>query len=59
MFNVRECLQVPGLGLLHSFKLPDTVLFGTENNTFGAEGILIEAIEPMVKWKVSYSGVMW
>ncbi|XP_046660534.1 uncharacterized protein LOC124354257 [Homalodisca vitripennis] len=50
---------VPGLGLLCSHKIPDTVLFDAKDDTFGAEGILAQPLEPMKKWKLSYSGEMW
>ncbi|XP_049957988.1 uncharacterized protein LOC126474556 [Schistocerca serialis cubense] len=52
-------LIVPGIGLLCSQKIPDTVLFGANDNEFGAEGILFKPVTPMKKWKVTYKGKMW
>jgi hypothetical protein len=49
--------KVPGEGLLTSPKLPDSTLFGTEDE-FGAEGLKFEPLEPMRKWKMSYKGQM-
>ncbi|KAH9636746.1 hypothetical protein HF086_005069 [Spodoptera exigua] len=46
-------------GLLCSKKIPDTVLFGAEIGEFGAEGIKIIPVTPMVKWTISYKGQMW
>ncbi|XP_066995909.2 uncharacterized protein [Anabrus simplex] len=51
-------LVVPGIGLLCSEKLPDTVLFGSNNSEFGAEGISLKPIQPMHKWKVIFEGKM-
>lgn len=51
--------QLPGKGLLCSKKIPDTVLFGAGIGEFGAEGIKISPVEPMVKWNISYKGQMW
>ncbi|XP_054287744.1 uncharacterized protein LOC129003474 [Macrosteles quadrilineatus] len=50
---------VPGLGLLCGHKIPDTVLFDAEDDTFGAEGLLLQPLEPMRKWKLTYTGEMW
>jgi hypothetical protein len=49
--------KVPEEGLLTSPKLPDSTLFGTEDE-FGAEGLKFEPLEPMRKWKMSYKGQM-
>ncbi|KAK4021997.1 uncharacterized protein LOC116919103 [Daphnia magna] len=48
-------LKVPGEGLFTSPKLPDSTLFGTEDE-FGAEGLKFEPLDPMRKWKISYKG---
>lgn len=50
--------QLPGVGLLRSKKLPDTILFGAKDGLFGAEGIRIEPVEPLKKWRVQFEGVM-
>lgn len=52
-------INVPGLGLLESPKLPDTALYQeNEAEEFAAEGIKITPIEPMKKWKITYKGKM-
>lgn len=50
--------QVPGKGLLCSHKLPDTVLFGTKTEEFGAEGLFLKPVRAMKKWKLTYKGKM-
>ncbi|XP_045525863.1 uncharacterized protein LOC123715088 [Pieris brassicae] len=52
-------IGLPDKGLLCSKKIPDTVLFGAEDDTFGAEGIRITMVEPMKKWNIAYKGQMW
>ncbi|CAB3361605.1 Hypothetical predicted protein [Cloeon dipterum] len=55
-------LQLPQVGLLMSPKLPDTTLQQTkeeeEAGVFGAEGLKLEPIEPMKRWKLTYNGKM-
>ncbi|XP_034240490.1 uncharacterized protein LOC117644891 [Thrips palmi] len=51
-------VMMPGIGLLRSKKLPDTVLFGAQEGKFGAEGIRIEPVEALKKWRVDFEGVM-
>ncbi len=50
--------KMPGLGLLRSKKLPDTVLFGAQDGLFGAEGIRIQPVKPLKQWRVEFEGVM-
>ncbi|XP_024937100.1 uncharacterized protein LOC107264026 isoform X2 [Cephus cinctus] len=52
-------VAVPGVGLLCSSKIPDTVLHGARENEFGAEGIRFIPIEPMKHWRVEFEGDMW
>ncbi|KAG6460643.1 hypothetical protein O3G_MSEX012119 [Manduca sexta] len=59
MCNGLFYIGLPGKGLLCSKKIPDTVLFGADIGEFGAEGIKIKPVEPMVKWNISYKGKMW
>lgn len=49
--------KVPSEGLLTSPKLPDSTMFAVEDE-FGAEGLLLEPLLPMRKWKISYKGQM-
>jgi len=48
-------LRVPEEGLLMFPRLPDSTCYGTEDE-FGAEGLKLEPIIPMKKWKISYRG---
>ncbi|KAJ0178098.1 hypothetical protein K1T71_005921 [Dendrolimus kikuchii] len=57
--NALFYIGLPEKGLLCSKKIPETLLFGAEIGEFGAEGIKITPIEPMVKWNLSYKGQMW
>jgi len=38
--------------------MPDTRLQGTDENMFAAGGLKSQVIEPMKKWRISYSGKM-
>lgn len=56
-------LVVPGIGLLSSEKLPDTLLnadpVSLQNlKEYSAEGIRFAPAEPMKKWKVFFEGTM-
>lgn len=54
-------LQVPGIGLLLSPKLPDTLLFADESSkpgSYGAEGLYITPFQPMRIWRLQYCGKM-
>ncbi|KAL3269693.1 hypothetical protein HHI36_008753 [Cryptolaemus montrouzieri] len=47
------------IGLLESSKLPDTSLYQkTVEEKYGAEGLEIQCVEPMKKWKITYRGKM-
>ncbi|KAK7107098.1 uncharacterized protein [Littorina saxatilis] len=46
------------LGILEIPSMPDTSLYTTEPNTFGAGGLRLEPVVPMKKWKLSYQGKM-
>ncbi|XP_053606654.1 uncharacterized protein LOC128673079 [Plodia interpunctella] len=59
MCNGLFYIGLPGKGLLCSKKLPDTVLFGAQVSEFGAEGIKMTPVEPMMRWNVTYKGQMW
>ncbi|KAK3921904.1 6-phospho-beta-galactosidase [Frankliniella fusca] len=51
-------ILMPGLGLLRSKKLPDTILFGAKDDAFGAEGIRITPVKALKQWRVQFEGVM-
>lgn len=55
VINGFVVLRIPEEGLLLSPKLPDSLMFGSEDE-FGAEGLKFTPIEPMRKWKVQYKG---
>ena len=50
-----DFVKVPEEGLLMFPRLPDSTCYGTEDE-FGAEGLKLEPIIPMKKWKISYRG---
>lgn len=49
-------LRVPEEGLLMSPRMPDTTCYATGDDEFAAEGLKLEPIIPMKKWKISYEG---
>ncbi|XP_066995476.1 uncharacterized protein [Anabrus simplex] len=54
-------IQVPGLGLLSTPKLPDTLMFRDETykpEEYGAEGIRLVPFQPMRVWRLQYNGKM-
>lgn len=51
-------ILIPGLGLLMHKKLPDTCLFGANEEVYGAEGIRLQPVEPLKTWRVEFDGVM-
>ncbi|KAL7641049.1 UNVERIFIED_CONTAM: hypothetical protein RMT77_008186 [Armadillidium vulgare] len=50
-------LRIPGIGLLDLPRMPDTLLFGSEEN-FSAEGLSATPQEPMKSWQLQYNGKM-
>ena len=59
-FYILLIKQVPGVGLLQSPKLPDTLLFQspTPEISFSAEGLVFTPVQTMHTWKVHYHGIM-
>lgn len=54
-------IQVPGIGLLLSPKLPSTNLKRNdeeESVSFHSEGLFITPLEPMKAWHIHYRGIM-
>lgn len=53
---------IPQKGMFRLPCVPDTCLFATENgedgNSFEANGIKVEPLKAMQKWKLSYNGNM-
>ena len=37
-------------------RMPDTTCYATGDDEFAAEGLKLEPIIPMKKWKISYEG---
>ncbi|XP_054280751.1 uncharacterized protein LOC128998577 isoform X2 [Macrosteles quadrilineatus] len=53
-------LKVPGVGLLLSPRLPDTVLFKKEEDLscFSTDGLTLTPLKPMQLWHLQYNGKM-
>jgi len=51
-------LRVPGVGVLQSPRLPDTLLKADNDNSYSGEGIHIKIIKPMRQWTIEYKGKM-
>ncbi|KAK6982171.1 phosphoenolpyruvate synthase, partial [Biomphalaria glabrata] len=49
-------LELPRFGCLQLPRHPDTDVYFTDGKTFRAAGLSFEIIEPMKKWKLTYSG---
>lgn len=49
-------LRIPGVGLLLSPRLPEALMKADNDEEYSAEGLRIEAVQPMRHWRVSYSG---
>ena len=48
--------QLPGIGLFELPSMPDTSLEGTGKDEYAADGLKIEAVEPMKKWHIQFDG---
>lgn len=52
-------VRIPEVGLLKSPKLPDTSLKASASGTYTTtDGLRIEPVEPMKRWRLTYDGVM-
>ncbi|XP_074660914.1 uncharacterized protein LOC141913314 [Tubulanus polymorphus] len=49
-------IRIPDIGLLEIPSLPDTHLISPVENSYSAGGLLIEPVEPMKTWKISFTG---
>ncbi|KAH9515754.1 hypothetical protein Btru_011904 [Bulinus truncatus] len=49
-------MELPNYGCLQFSRHPDTDVYYTDGKTFQAGGLSFEIIEPMSKWKITYSG---
>ncbi|CAG0913306.1 unnamed protein product [Notodromas monacha] len=60
VLNSFLVVKIPGVGLLESPKIPDTMLFQDETASpyFGAEGISLTMLKPLEEWAVNYDGKM-
>ncbi|KAK3863648.1 hypothetical protein Pcinc_030611 [Petrolisthes cinctipes] len=50
-------IRIPNVGILQLPRMPDTLMFG-DGDQFGAEGLRITPVTPMVEWKIQYDGTM-
>ncbi|XP_071084332.1 rifampicin phosphotransferase-like [Haliotis cracherodii] len=51
-------LDLPGIGQLQHPVHPDTDVYNTDGKNFSAGGLTFELLQPMRRWKISYSGLM-
>lgn len=58
MNNTIFSLRIPEIGVLLHPKHPDTTLFTTTEDTWEAEGLKLDLVEPMKKWSIKYQGPM-
>ncbi|CAL1541954.1 unnamed protein product [Lymnaea stagnalis] len=49
-------LEIPGIGCLQFPRHPDTDVYHTDGNSYQAGGLTFEILEPMKRWKLTYSG---
>ncbi|CAL4064911.1 unnamed protein product [Meganyctiphanes norvegica] len=50
-------IRIPGVGLLELPRMPDTILFGNDEE-FSAEGLSLRCVKPMTEWQIKYTGPM-
>ncbi|XP_061179945.1 uncharacterized phosphotransferase YvkC-like isoform X2 [Saccostrea echinata] len=51
-------LRIPGVGDFHHPVHPDTLVSNVTPGTLTAGGLRIEMLEPMMKWKISFNGLL-
>jgi len=56
MNNTIFCLRIPGVGVLMHPKHPDTTFFTECDDSWDAEGLKLDLVEPMKRWTVRYEG---
>ncbi|XP_059162461.1 putative phosphoenolpyruvate synthase [Physella acuta] len=56
MAEIWLFLELPGIGCLQFPRHPDTEVSYTDGSRYQAGGLVFEVIEPMKKWKITYSG---
>ncbi|XP_059175941.1 uncharacterized protein LOC131955728 [Physella acuta] len=56
MAEIWLFLEIPGIGCLQFPRHPDTEVSYTDGSRYQAGGLVFDVIEPMKKWKISYSG---
>jgi len=56
--NTIFCLRIPSIGVLLHPKHPDTMFHSENEESWEAEGLKLDLIEPMKKWSISYEGPM-
>ncbi|KAK3592024.1 hypothetical protein CHS0354_031535 [Potamilus streckersoni] len=56
--EVWVLLEVPGLGFYQHPVHPDTCFYNTDGVSFTAGGVKLQLLEPLRRWKVSFSGML-
>ncbi|XP_062619812.1 uncharacterized protein LOC134281343 [Saccostrea cucullata] len=51
-------LRIPGVGDFHHPVHPDTLVSNVTPRTLTAGGLRIEMLEPMIKWRISFNGLL-
>lgn len=51
-------LHLPGVGDFHHPVHPDTLISNVTPGTLTAGGLKIEMLDPMVRWRVSFNGLL-
>ncbi|ESP03700.1 hypothetical protein LOTGIDRAFT_176369 [Lottia gigantea] len=51
-------LDLPGIGQFQHPVHPDVFLANTNGSSFECAGLKFEMLEPMLRWKINYSGLM-
>lgn len=51
-------LHLPGVGDFHHPVHPDTLISNMTPGTLTAGGLKIEMLDPMVRWRVSFNGLL-
>jgi hypothetical protein len=49
-------IRIPGIGLLELPSLPDTSVKGDKEMVYSAGGLVIEPVEPMKQWRLTFAG---
>jgi len=50
--------NIPGIGFFQSPVHPDTNVYNVEPDVYSAGGLKYECLEPMRRWRITFSGPM-